>query len=78
MVNPARKRNANKANAKFSTGPHDASSTRLNALAHGILSKEVVIVEGTGRENVKEFEDFQSAMTKDHASVGALEEFLMD
>lgn len=34
---------ANRENAKKSTGPKDTSLTRLNALKHGILSREAII-----------------------------------
>ncbi len=33
---------ANRENAKISTGPKDTSLTRLNALKHGLLSKEAI------------------------------------
>ena len=78
MVKSTRTIEANNSNAQFSTGPIDTSSSRLNALAHGILSKEVVIVHGSGQENTDEFEELKSAMTTTIAPIGALEELLVD
>ena len=69
MVKSTRTIEANNSNAQFSTGPIDTSSSRLNALAHGILS---------GQENTDEFEELKSAMTTTIAPIGALEELLVD
>jgi len=65
---------ANRANAQKSTGPRDASRTRLNALKHGFFSKEVVI-EG---ESAREFAAFSRALLADLAPQGMLEELLAD
>ncbi len=78
MVKSPRKTEANKSNAQFAKGPDDTSLTRLNALDHGILSKEVVILHGTGQENINEFEALKSSMIRDLAPAGALEELLLD
>ena len=78
MVKSTKTNEANKSNARYPTGPNDTSSTRLNALAHGILSKEVVIGHGNDRENADDFESLKSAITTDIAPVGALEEVLVD
>ncbi len=78
MVKSPRKTEANKSNAQFAKGPDDTSLTRLNALDHGILSKEMVILHGTGQENINEFEALKSSMIRDLAPAGALEELLVD
>ena len=78
MVKSPRKTEANKGNAQLARGPDDTSLTRLNSLDHGILSKEVVILHGKGRESTDEFEELKSAMVTDLAPVGALEELLVD
>ena len=70
MVKTTRKNEANKSNAQFAKGPDDTALTRLNALAHGILSKEVVIVHGKGQESIVEFEELKSAMVTDLAPAG--------
>ncbi len=78
MVKSNKKTEANKSNAQFAKGPDDTSLTRLNALAHGILSQEVVIVHGKGQESIVEFEELKSAMVTDLAPAGAFEELLVD
>jgi len=78
MVKSPRKTEANKSNAQFAKGPDDTSLTRLNALDHGILSKEVVILHGTGQESIDEFEALKSSLIRDLAPAGALEELLVD
>ncbi len=78
MVKSTKKTETNKSNVQFSKGPNDTSLTRLNALAHGMLSKEVVIVNGNGQESTDEFEELRSAMVTDLAPAGALEELLVD
>ncbi len=78
MVKSPGKTEANKSNAQFAKGPDDTSLTRLNALDHGILSKEVVILHETGQESIDEFEALKSSMIRDLAPAGALEELLVD
>ena len=78
MVKSTRKTAANKTNAQLARGPDDTSLTRLNALDHGILSKEVVILHGTGQESIEEFEALESSMVTDLAPAGSLEELLVD
>ena len=55
-----RKQNANRQNAKNSTGPGDTRRTRFNALRHGMsagfLSKEALIDGGPGKEDPEELE----------------------
>jgi hypothetical protein len=42
---------ANRANGRKSTGPHDSSASKMNALKHGLLSKRLLLNE----EEEKEF-----------------------
>ena len=78
MASSTRKINANRRNAQSSTGPNDTSRTRLNAMKHGILSKEALVVVGDGYENQEVFEELSSSLRRDIAPVGALEELLVD
>ncbi len=65
---------SNKRNAQFSTGPDDPTRTRLNALTHGILSKETLIVAGDGQEDPAAFEELSHSLREDLAPTGALED----
>ena len=65
---------ANRRNAKKSTGPKDTSVTRLNAMKHGILSKEVLI-EG---EDKKALENLGKKLRLELAPDGELENVLVD
>lgn len=69
---------ANRSNAKKSTGPRDTSKTRFNALRHGILSRETLIVTGNGQEDVDAFEDLCSELRVALAPNGALEDLLVE
>ena len=69
---------ANQENARLSTGPHDATRTRLNSLKHGILSKVALITFGEGPEDLEAFQELSSSLRQDLAPAGALEEFLVD
>ena len=69
---------ANRENAKSSTGPRDTSRTRLNSLKHGILSKVALITFGEGPEDLEAFQELSSSHRQDLAPAGALEEFLVD
>ena len=73
-----KKRDSNKRNAQSSKGPIDTSSTRLNALKHGILSKESFIAVGDGQEDAAAFEEFCIALTESFGPVGAIEELLVE
>ncbi len=46
-----RKRVANRQNAALSTGPRDTTQSRMNALKHGILARETLILAGEGQED---------------------------
>lgn len=77
MVSP-KKRDSNKRNAKSSKGPNDTSSTRFNALKHGILSKESFIAVGDGQEDAEAFEKFSSDLRDTLGPIGALEELMVE
>ena len=64
----------NRKNAKKSTGPKDASLTRLNALRHGILSKEVII---KGEEK-KVLEELGEKLRSELSPQGELENIFID
>lgn len=65
---------ANRKNAKKSTGPKNTSLTRLNALKHGILSKEVLL---TG-EKKKDLEELGRRLRLELAPQGEMEMILVD
>lgn len=71
---PITKIKANRQNAKKSTGPKNTSLTRLNALKHGLLSKEVLI-KG---EDKKLLEEFGKNLRLELAPQGELENILID
>ena len=66
--------NANKRNAKSSTGPRDTSKTRFNAVKHGLLSRELIAFG----VDEWEFTRFRKAIWLDIGPLGALEELLTD
>jgi len=68
------KTKANRRNAKKSTGPKDTSLTRLNAMKHGILSKELVL-DG---ESKKELERLGKSMRLELVPEGEMELLLVD
>ena len=65
---------ANRENARKSTGPKDSSLTRLNAMKHGILSKEVLL---TG-EKKKDLEELGKRLRQELVPQGELELILVD
>ena len=65
---------ANRNNAQKSTGPKDTSLTRLNALKHGLLSKEVLI---QGEDHFS-LEELGSRLRIELAPEGELENILVD
>lgn len=65
---------ANRQNALKSTGPRDTSVTRLNAMKHGILSKELTL-EG---ESKKDLENLGKRLRTDLAPENELELILVD
>lgn len=69
---------ANKENAKKSTGPNDTSDVKFNALTHGILSKSVVIEKGEGKEDVEEFKFILQSLREDIKPENILEEIAVE
>jgi len=65
---------ANRENAQKSTGPKDTSLTRLNALKHGLLSKETLI-EG---EDKRALEELGGRLRLELAPQGELENIFVD
>ena len=65
---------ANRKNAQKSTGPKDTSLTRLNALKHGLLSKDVII-EGEDR---RAHEELGRRLRLELAPQGELENIFVD
>lgn len=72
---------ANRRNSQKSTGPKShlgKSRSKLNALRHGLYSKEVVIRTGDGKEDIKEFEEFLDDLIDTYKPSGPLEEQQID
>jgi len=72
---------ASRKNALQSTGPktlQGKSVVKWNAVKHGLLSKEVVILAGEGKENKTEFRNLTSQLWQDLQPVGVLEEMLVE
>ena len=69
-----KQRTANRKNAKKSSGPRNTSLTRLNALKHGLLSKEVLI-DG---EKKKDLEELGKRLRQQLTPQGELEVILVD
>ncbi len=67
------RREANRINAAKSTGPHDSSSSRYNAMKHGFLSEGVTEID-----NPEIFRDFSSKLQDQLKPVGAIEAFLTE
>ncbi len=65
---------ANRKNAQKSTGPKDTSLTRLNALQHGLLSREVLI-KG---EDKRALEELGRRLRMELAPQGELENIFVD
>jgi len=72
---------ANQKNALKSTGPRTPegkNTVRWNALTHGLLSKEVVLKEGDGKEDEKEFTTLLGSLHVNYAPEGPIEEMLIE
>lgn len=68
--------NANRGNAKKSTGPRTTTGknvARNNALKHGLRASTTVVV---GDENQQHFEEFHAVFMEDLTPIGTLEELL--
>lgn len=68
-----RKTKSNRKNSQLSTGPNDTSQSRLNALSHGILSRQALITSGEGCEDAELFDQLADGLREDWAPVGAME-----
>lgn len=76
MVTSERRKAANRANARRSTGPKTKAgkqAVRLNGIRHGLLSRDVVLPD----EDADAFEDLGNRVRADLAPVGPVEEFLV-
>lgn len=76
-----RKLEANRKNARKSTGPktpRGKAISRLNALKHGFLAQEVLITKGAAKENPAEFQRLLSSLAEDPNPVGFLEKMLVE
>jgi len=75
------KKEANQKNALVSTGPRTLDGKAVsskNALKHGILSKELVITEGEGKEPVEVFNELREACFDYYQPDAAIETMLVD
>jgi hypothetical protein len=71
---------ANRRNARLSTGPrteHGKRAVARNAIKHGLLAREVVITAGDGEEDLQEFEALLERLWQEYEPVGVLEETLV-
>jgi hypothetical protein len=72
---------ANKKNAAKSTGPKTEAGkaiVRLNALKHGLLSKELIIRAGDGKEDEKAFDFMLQDLCEELSPEGTIEEMLVE
>jgi hypothetical protein len=72
---------ANRGNAQKSTGPKTPNGqavSKMNALKHGILSKEVLVRGKHARESAPEFFALQARFRQHLKPVGPMEEMLVD
>jgi len=75
-----RKRKANQENAQKSTGPKTRAGkekSRMNAVKHGILCDELIIMRGEGKEDLAAFEQLLAGLRKHYKPVGTLEDLLV-
>ena len=71
---------ANRRNARLSTGPrteHGKRAVARNAIKHGLLAREVVITAGDGEEDLQEFDIFLDRLWQEYEPVGVREETLV-
>jgi len=79
-VSPAQLK-ANRKNALQSTGPRTPegkAKVRMNALKHGLLAREAVILAGDGKEDLGEFMALLEDLVATLAPDGPLEEMLVE
>jgi hypothetical protein len=66
------KADSNRQNAQQSTGPHDTTSTRFNAVKHGLLAKGL-----TELDDSDEYESLIRHLTEAYEPIGELEKFFV-
>jgi hypothetical protein len=72
---------ANKKNAQKSTGPKTDEgkiAVRMNALKHGLLSKELIIQQGDGKEDENEYTVLLQDLCCDLSPEGSIEQMLVE
>jgi hypothetical protein len=72
---------ANQRNAQKSTGPKTPEGltiSKMNAVKHGIFSKEVLVRGLNFKENTAEFAALHDRFTQEYNPVGPVEEMLVD
>ena len=72
---------ANRRNAQKSTGPTTApgkASSRRNALKHGLLAEEVLILDGDGAETRADFDSLLADLYNELQPRGVIEETLVE
>jgi len=77
----SRKIEANKRNAKKSTGPKTVAGKKRvskNATKHGFYSKHLLVQHQDGEENQGEYDDFEAEVVKHFQPVGWLEKNWVD
>jgi hypothetical protein len=76
-----RKLLANRQNAKHSTGPKTREGkrrSRFNALKHGLLAQEVVILSGQGSEDAEQFHRLVANLVSHYAPDGPVEQLMVE
>ena len=76
-----RKRQANRENARKSTGPKTRAGkdkANMNPVKHGILCDELIIRSGEGREDLTTFEQLLAGLRADYRPVGTLQAILVE
>jgi len=66
------KADSNRKNAQQSTGPHDTTSTRFNAVKHGLLARGL-----TELDDSDEYESLIRHLTETYQPIGELEKFFV-
>ncbi|MBR9707306.1 MAG: hypothetical protein GOV15_02620 [Candidatus Diapherotrites archaeon] len=66
---------ANKQNAKLSTGPYLTDKTRYNAITHGLLSKKLIVNK---MEKKKDFETFKARLYAELQPCTLIEEMMVE
>src|SRR5438105_9363994 len=75
-----RRLQANRKNALRSTGPKTERGKRnvaRNAIKYGVLARDVVIIDGDGRESLTDFHAMIDGVAKHYEPVGVIEESLV-